>query len=237
VSFSADRITDAWKLTFGGEWEESTEEFDLDEDDPFSVTTQQRDASVFVAKSAGPHWSFGLRGRLESSTFGNTKFSASAAPAVEFSVFPYADYARRQLRFQYSVGVEHAEYNEITLFGKIEETNPQHEFSVDLDQEEPWGSVQLGMEWSQFLHDLGKYRLEFDGEVSVRITRGLSFNIEAGASRIRDQLSLPSRGATPEEVLLRIRELQSGYELQFDVGLTYRFGSLFNNVVNPRFGR
>jgi hypothetical protein len=237
VSFSADRITEAWKLTFGGEWEEETEEFDLDEDDPFSVTTQQRDANAFVARSVGPHWSFGMRGRLESSTFGNTRFSASAAPAVEFNVFPYAEYARRQLRFQYSLGVEHAEYNEITLFGKLEETNPQHELSVDLDQEEPWGSVQLGMEWSQFLHDLGKYRLEFDGEVSVRITRGLSFNVEVGASRIRDQLSLPSRGATPEEVLLRIREHQSGFEVQLDVGLAYRFGSLFNNVVNPRFGR
>jgi hypothetical protein len=61
--------------------------------------------------------------------------------------------------------------------------------------------------------------------------------VEGNASRIRDQISLPRRGATPEEVLLRLRQLQSGYEVSFSVGLTYSFGSLFNNVVNPRFGR
>jgi hypothetical protein len=41
---------------------------------------------------------------------------------------------------------------------------------------------------------------------------------------------------TPEEILLRLRELQSGYEYRFSTGFTYSFGSLFNNVVNPRFG-
>jgi hypothetical protein len=62
-------------------------------------------------------------------------------------------------------------------------------------------------------------------------------NLNASASRIRDQLSLPRRDASQEEVLLRLRQLQSGYEIDFSINLTYSFGSLFNNVVNPRFGR
>lgn len=49
--------------------------------------------------------------------------------------------------------------------------------------------------------------------------------------------SLPRRDATPEEVLLRVRELQSGHEVRLQVGLSYTFGSIFNNIVNPRFGR
>ena len=57
------------------------------------------------------------------------------------------------------------------------------------------------------------------------------------ASRIRDQLSLPRRGATQEEILLELRELQSGYEYAFEFGLTYTFGSIFSAVVNPRFGQ
>ena len=105
-----------------------------------------------------------------------------------------------------------------------------------MDQRQPWGSLEAGVEWSQYLHDLGKYRLEIDAEVSLRVVRGLSVNVEGNASRIRDQLSLPRRSATSEEVLLRLRELQSGYEVQFSFGLSYRFGSLFNNIVNPRFG-
>ncbi len=80
-------------------------------------------------------------------------------------------------------------------------------------------------------------RLEANGEFSWRIVRGLSISAEANASRIRDQLSLRSRGATPEEVLLRLRELQSGYEYGFSMSLTYTFGSIFSSIVNPRFGQ
>jgi len=54
---------------------------------------------------------------------------------------------------------------------------------------------------------------------------------------IRDQLSIPRRGITSEEVLLRLRRLRSGYEYDFQLGLTYTFGSIFNTIVNQRFGR
>jgi hypothetical protein len=158
-------------------------------------------------------------------------------PAIEFNVFPYEQYASRQLRFEYGLGVQHARYNEVTLFGRLRETRPRHELSVTLDQREPWGTLQSSVEWSQYLHDLRRSRLEFEGEVNLRIIRGLALEIEGQASRIRDQLSLPRRGATPEEVLLRVRELQSGHDVRLSVGVTYSFGSIFNNIVNPRFGR
>jgi hypothetical protein len=128
-------------------------------------------------------------------------------------------------------------YYEETLFGKTEETLAQHELSATYDQREQWGSLEARVEWSQYLHDLELSRLEADGEVSLRIARGLSVSAELNASRIRDQVSLPARGATPEEILLRLRELSSGYEYSFSFGLTYTFGSIFSSVVNPRFGQ
>jgi hypothetical protein len=39
-----------------------------------------------------------------------------------------------------------------------------------------------------------------------------------------------------EEVLLQRRQLETGYSYFFSVGLSYTFGSIFTNVVNPRFG-
>jgi hypothetical protein len=237
LSASADRVTENWIISFGVSGSETREEFDLDEDDPLKVTRRERGFDWFLAKSLGPHWSFGFTGDLQSSTFGNVRFNASAAPAIEFSVFPYAEYATRRLLLQYSVGGVRSRYNEVTLFDKLEETLGQHEFQVNFEQEQPWGSLQTGFEFSQYLHDGSKYRLEVDGELSFRIARGLEFNLEGSASRIRDQLSLPRRDATPEEVLLRLRELQSGYELSFSTSISYSFGSIFNNVVNPRFGR
>jgi hypothetical protein len=235
VNLTADRITDRWKLAFGSNFDEQRETFDLDDDDPLEVRRTERSAEWFVARALGPHWSMGLDGEVESSTFGNTSFSIDTAPAVEFSVFPYEQYATRQLVVQYQLGVQHAKYTEVTLFDRLEETRARHELSANLDQRQPWGSMEAGIEWSQYLHDRSKYRLEVDGELSLRIVRGLSVEFEANASRIRDQLSLPRRSASPEEVLLRLRELQSGYEVSVSFGVTYSFGSLFNNVVNPRF--
>ena len=237
INAGADRITEAWKITIGVGFNKEVEEFDLDEDEPLKAVRHERSGDWFIAKSLGPHWSVGLDGRVETSTFGNTKFAWQTAPAVEFSVFPYSEYARRQFRFMYAAGVAHARYNEITLFDKFEETHPVHEAEISFERQEPWGSMDFNFDFNQFLHDLSKYRLEAGAELSWRITRGLSFDVEGSASRVRDQLSLPRRDATQEEVLLRLRELQSAYEIRFDIGFTYSFGALYNNVVNPRFGR
>jgi hypothetical protein len=64
----------------------------------------------------------------------------------------------------------------------------------------------------------------------------LSLSLEGGATRLRDQINLPRRGATEQEVLLDLRRLQTGYEYSFEVGLQYTFGSIFSSIVNPRFG-
>ena len=239
LNVSGDRVTHNWKFSFGASIDLERETFNRLEDpdqEPFTVTQRERDVNWFAAKSLGPHWSVGIDGNMRSSTFGNTRFSGSTAPAVEFSIFPYEEYATRQLLLQYEIGVEHARYNEVTIFDKLQETLWRHELSASFDQRQPWGSIDTGLEWSQYLHDRRKYRLEADGELSFRIVRGLSINLEGSASRIRDQLALPRRDATPEEILLRLRELQSGYEFRFSAGFTYSFGSIFNNVVNPRFG-
>ena len=146
-------------------------------------------------------------------------------------------YTRRQLRVLYAIGGQRESYYEVTLYGKTEETLPAHELSVTYEQRERWGSLEASTEWSQYLHDLSKNRLEVEGDLSIRIARGLSVEAQINASRVRDQLALPARDATPEEILLRIRRLQSGYQLNFGMSLTYTFGSIFSSVVNPRFGQ
>jgi hypothetical protein len=237
ASISADRITPDWKITLGSEIDHQREEFDLDEEDPVNVERRERDFNWLIVKGLGEHWSIGAQGDIESSTFENIRLSFSGAPAIEYNLFPYSAYTRRQLRALYSIGVSRSSYYETTLFGETEETLPQHELSVVFEQRERWGSLEAGIEWSQYLQDLSKSRLEADGEVSVRLARGLSLSAEINASRIRDQLSLPARGATEEEVLLRLRQLQSGYEYRLGASLTYTFGSIFSSVVNPRFGQ
>ncbi len=109
--------------------------------------------------------------------------------------------------------------------------------SLTLEQRERWGSIEASIEWFQYLHDLSKSELEASGQLSLRLARGLSVAAEVSASRIRDQLSIPARGATDEEILLRQRRLESGYEYNLSFSLTYTFGSIFSSIVNPRFGQ
>jgi len=56
-------------------------------------------------------------------------------------------------------------------------------------------------------------------------------------SIIHDQLSIAKGvGASLEEVLLRRKQLETNYNYYLSIGLSYTFGSIFTNVVNPRFG-
>jgi hypothetical protein len=237
ASISADRITPDWKVTIGSELDHETEEFDLDEEEPVKVERRERDFQTLIVKALGEHWSAGGEAEIESSTFENTKLAIGVAPAIEYNVFPYSAYTRRQLRALYAVGIRRVRYYEQTLFGKIEEARPLHALSLTFEQRERWGTLEARTEWSQYLHDLEKSRLEVDAEVSLRLLKGLSVSGEVNASRIRDQLFLPARGATPEEILLRLRQLQSGYEYNVSLSVTYSFGSIFSSIVNPRFGQ
>jgi hypothetical protein len=236
AEIAADRITDDWKITFGAEIEHRREDFDLDEDEPLRAERSERDFDGLVARSLNDHWSVGGRTNVESSTFENIAIRAFIAPAIEFNLFPYSQYTRRQLRLGYAIGPYYARYREETLLFRTSDRMMQQEALVTIDQREPWGSLQAELEYSTFLPDASLYRIQLEGEVEVRIARGLSLSVEGSTSRLRDQISIPRRGVTAEEVLLRLRRLRSGYEYSLQMGLTYTFGSIFNTIVNPRFG-
>lgn len=235
--FGADRITDDWKVTMGLEVEYSREDFDLDEDEPLRAERNERDFDALVARSLNDHWSVGGRTSIDSSTFDNIALRGFFGPAVEFNLFPYSQYTRRQLRIGYAVGPYYAKYREETLFFRMSDRMAQQQASVTLDQREQWGSIQAEVEYSSFLPQPSHYRIQLEGDVNVRIARGLSLSIEGTTSRLRDQLAIPRRGVTDEEILLRLRRLRSGYEYSLQIGLTYTFGSIFNTIVNPRFGQ
>lgn len=71
--------------------------------------------------------------------------------------------------------------------------------------------------------------------MNLRVFRGLELNVFGQAARIKDQLYLSKEGLSPEEILVRRRQLGTDFQYFASVGLSYRFGSIFNNVVNPRF--
>ncbi len=235
AELGADRVTADWKLSFALEGDHDEDRFDTDDGRIVSVRREQ-EARALVVKSLGQHWSAGASASAFSSTFRNIDLSLRLSPTVEYDVFPYAESTRRELRLMYSVDLKRASYREETLYGKLSETIPSESLSATLNQKEPWGTLGARLEATHDFRDLHKYRVDLSGEVRLRLTRGLSLDVAGNVSRVRDQLSIPRRGVSVEEQLLRQRELASNYEYQLEVGLSYSFGSIFNHVVNPRFG-
>ena len=47
-------------------------------------------------------------------------------------------------------------------------------------------------------------------------------------------IGLPKSFLSAEEILPQTRQRATNHSYYFRVGLSYRFGSIFNNVVNPR---
>jgi hypothetical protein len=155
---------------------------------------------------------------------------------VEYNVFPYSESTRRQLTLQYAVSGISAAYDERTRFGKLDETRVEHSLTTSLDLKQPWGSIGLSAEGAHLLDDAARNRLVLFGNADVRLFKGFSLNFFASGSRVRDQLNIRDRTGTPEEILTREIEQLTAFRYFASVGLSYTFGSIYNNVVNPRFG-
>jgi hypothetical protein len=169
------------------------------------------------------------------STRYNRRLSVEFTPAVEWNYFPWQDASRRRLVVLYGNGVEWVEYDERTIFDKKRETLWRHHVDVEYRAQEPWGNARVGVEGNQILSDPGKYSFEFDGDLEYRLTRGLSLSIGGSYEIIRDQIYLSAAGLSDEDKLTQRRQLQTGSRLSIDLGVSYRFGSIFNSIVNSRF--
>ncbi len=234
-SFSASRVTPELKIRTSVYGNLSNSWFDFG-DDVYESKSHGYGFSGLVVKSLGKHWSAGAFLSVEASTYSNLKLSVTAAPALEFNVFPYDESTKRQLRVLYRIGYTGTRYNEETIFFKTSESLLQESLAWAYEVKRPWGNATVQLEGSHFFHDFSKNRIELEAEVSFRIWRGLSFEVNGSYARIRDQLALPSGGATYEEILLRQKQLATGYDYSFSVGVNFSFGSTRSNVVNPRFG-
>ena len=235
-SVTASRVTEAWKLSgsYSGNYRRSRYSLEDEEEEDYVAVSRDATASGLIVKSLGPHWGAGGRVSLSTSTYNNQKLTIGAFPAVEYNFYPYDESTRRQLTFTYSMGVRRFNYRELTIYGKTEETALSHALAANWDMQEPWGNLDLQFDASQYIPDGYKYRLSVEGDAEIRLFKGFSLNLYGSASRIRNQIYLPAEGATDEEILLRLRQIATGYDYGFSVGFSYTFGSVFNNVVNAR---
>ena len=232
---SVSRVTEEWKLQVRPFFNYNYDRFEREE--RTITSSARRDGfTTYAIRSISSHWSAGAYGDLLTSTFSNVDWRYRFMGAVEWSLYPYREANRRQLTVAYRVGGSHITYRDTTIYDETEQLLPQHILNIGYEVIQPWGEIEIGIDASQYLHDLSRHSLQFDAEFEVRITRGLSVEVGGFLEFIHDQINLPKAGADLEEVLLRRRQLETNYEAGLSFGFRYRFGSLLNNVVNTRFG-
>jgi hypothetical protein len=238
--FTASRVTEDWKLRFSVNFSYNDNKYEFQTDDTTTTISRSISRSQWfngsVIRSITSHWSVGLFAAASSATYSNIDFGTSLYPGVEYNVFPYSESTRRQLRFGYQIGIASRRYIDSTIYFKKSENLFSHNLSATLSLQQPWGSTSLSVSGSQYLHDLSKNSFNLSINTSIRVVEGLSVTIYGGYGAVHDQLSLAKSSLTAEEVYQQRRELAKSYSYYGSFGFSYSFGSIFNNIVNSRFG-
>jgi hypothetical protein len=235
ASLSANRTTEQWKFRTSTNGSYNDSRFTFSDGRQSKNYSYSASASAMGVRSIGPHWSVGALASGTTGTFRNLDLAARAAPAVEYSVFPYSESTRRQLTLLYTVGVNVYDYKDSTFYNRTSEVRPDHTMMISYDFTQPWGSANASVSGQQYLHDPKLYGASAYGSANIRLFRGFQLSFFVEAATIYNQIYVQKRGATDEEILLNQRQQQTPYRFFGDVSLSYTFGSIFNSIVNPRF--
>ncbi len=232
--FYADKVSDEWKIRLRPYFNLNESTYKSGEVDIVSEN-YRHGFEGYMIRSLSQHWSAGLFLEMLASTFHNMEFNVEPAPGIEYSLFPYSEATDKAVTFSYMMGASRNYYLEETIFLKKQESLVKQALKVSVRFEQPWGSLWGGMKGSHYFHDFDANRLEFYSGFSLHLVKGLSLNFNSDVDLTNDLITIPAEDASVEEILLQERAQSTSYQIYTNVGISYRFGSEFSNVVNTRF--
>ncbi len=235
-SVNASRITENLKVNLKAGLSQNDSKYIINDSTTITGTNSSQYFNSLIVKSLNDHWSVGGSASLRSSSFSNEQLSLSAMPGIEYDVFPYSESTRRQLRILYTAGYNYVDYMDTTIYNKARESLWSHSLSASYEVVQKWGNINLSLEYSNYLHDWSKNNLSAMLYLDLRIAKGLTLSFMGSGSMVHDQLGLVKGDLPVDQILLQRKELATQFQYFASFGFTYTFGSIYNNVVNPRFG-
>lgn len=233
-SLRVDRVTENWKIQFRTEFDYDEETYEFEGEKSTSIDRRQAFNSTLV-KSVSNHFSVGLFTHASSSTYQNITSLYNVQLAAEYNLFPYSSSTYKSLTISYSIGINRYNYLETTIYDKKRESVPGQRLEMEIEFTQKWGGIDARIRYGSHLSNLSRNRIEARGWVSLNLLEGFSLDLGGGYSRINDQISISKREVSIEELLLGRKELATEYSYWGSIGISYTFGSIFNNTVNPRF--
>ena len=231
--FDIDRVTNNWRFRSDFEIDRSIKFFSGGEQN-YSSERESFYFSASLVKSISNHFSTGIFSSYTQDTYRNYKSSYNISPAIEYNFIPYNEVLTREVTLAYKLGYNLFHYIDETIYGFEDQKMFNHSLTLNLRFREKWGSIYSYLVASQFLDLPEQNRLTINNNLNIRIIRGLSVRISAYFRFIRDQINLPKGEASVEDLLLRQRQISTNFQNRISMGLSYTFGSIFNNIVNQR---
>ena len=231
--FDIDRVTNNWRFRSDFEIDRSIRFFSGGEQN-YSSERESFYFSASLVKSISNHFSTGIFSSYTQDTYRNYKSSYNISPAIEYNFIPYNEVLTREVTLAYKLGYNLFRYIDETIYGFEDQKMFNHSLTLNLRFREKWGSIYSYLVASQFLDLPEQNRLTINNNLNIRIIRGLSVRISAYFRFIRDQINLPKGEASVEDLLLRQRQISTNFQNRISMGLSYTFGSIFNNIVNQR---
>jgi hypothetical protein len=237
--FSADRVAEDFKVEFEFDAEYDREEFDEIDTGTGILTTDVStivdwDTRAFAAWSINSHWSAGGFAEAERSFFENKDVEFATGPAIEYNIFPWSESTRRQATLRYAVEFVYFDFHSTSVDSLLTASRARHSLEFAVDVQQPWGEIFGSIEGTQYFQDLATHRIETFVFLEYRLFRGFSIDLFAEFDRIKDQFFLPFDPLSTTDILRQRRQRETDYRYDVGFGFSYRFGSRFANVVNPR---
>ena len=233
LGLEVDRVTEMWRIRSDFGMLRSVKFFSGDEES-YNSERKRTFFSGSIVKSLSNHFSTGVFGYYLNDTFRNYRSFFNFSPALEYNLFPYSEVLTREITLAYKIGYNFYEYFEKTIYGFLNQEMFNQSLTLNLRYREKWGSIYSYLVASQFLDQPDQNRLTLNNNINLRIVRGLSLRISGNFQLIRDQINLPQGEASIEDLLLRQRQISTNFQNRISLGLSYTFGSIFNNIVNTR---
>jgi hypothetical protein len=234
--FTANRVTEKARLMTDVYFNWNEQRYELNDSTIQKSFTRSQNGYLLYVLSINNHWSAGISSSIGTSSYNGYDLTFNIAPAIEYDIFPYSESTRRQLRIQYRAGYQYNDYTEITIYDKLTQHLGYHSLNASLDVVQKWGSADFSLTWKNYFYDWSKNNFAGNLYLSLRIVKGLSLSFQGQASIINDQIGLPKGGISDTDILLRNKMTETKFSYYAYFGVSYTFGSIYNNVVNPRFG-
>lgn len=181
------------------------------------------------------HIALGVSSSYSKSIYSNFKNRVTLQPRFEYSIFPYKEFNTRRLILGIDVGPQFNQYIDTTIFLKNEEFLLQENISLISSFTKPWGSINVGLFWSNYFHDFTKNQFSLNGAISMRLFKGLNFAIWGNYAFVHDQINIRKGDISVDQLLVKNKELLSSFYFNLGMGISYRFGSKNNDQVFPSF--